>query len=141
MKDPPVSYEAYRKLAKRYAEIIDVKPHNAEYERPALLRLMPDVKGKLVLDAGCGTGSLTEWLLDKGAEVIGVDASPHMLQHAEERVGGKARLVQHNLDDPLNFLENNSIDLITSSLVMHYIKNLEPLFMSIIHISEPTRPY
>lgn len=137
MKDHPISYEAYRKLAKRYAEIIDVKPHNAEYERPALLRLMPDVKGKRVLDAGCGTGSLTEWLLDKGAEVIGVDASPHMLQHAEERVGGKARLVQHNLDDPLSFLENNTIDLIALSLVMHYIKNLEPLFHEFHRILKP----
>jgi len=136
MTNPP-SYEAYRKLAKRYTEIIDVKPHNAEYERPALLQLIPDVRGKLVLDAGCGTGNLALWLLDKGADVIGVDGSPHMLQYAEERVGGKAKLLQHNLEEPLSFLEDNIIDLVVSSLVMHYIKNLEPLFKEFHRVLKP----
>lgn len=39
------SYDAYKKLAKKYAEIINIKPHNAEYERPRLLKLIPNVKG------------------------------------------------------------------------------------------------
>ena len=60
-KDRFIAYDAYKKLAERYAEIVDVKPHNAEYERPGLLRVMPEVEGKMVLDAGCGSGSLTRW--------------------------------------------------------------------------------
>ncbi|MBM3291472.1 hypothetical protein FJY84_02210 [Candidatus Bathyarchaeota archaeon] len=72
MKDRFIAYDAYAKLAEKYAAIIDVKLHNAEYERPELLKMMPNVAGLRVLDAGCGTGSLTEWFLGHGAEVLGV---------------------------------------------------------------------
>src|SRR5512136_696931 len=118
-KDRFIAYDAYVKLAEKYAEIIDTKPHNAEYERPGLLRIMPDVQGRKVLDAGCGSGSLTHWLLDQGAEVVGVDASPEMLEHAAKRVGNRAKLRLHDLREPLGFIEDESFDLVASSLVMH----------------------
>jgi hypothetical protein len=47
-----IAYDAYERLADTYAEMIDTKPHNAYLERPATLSLLPDVKGKRVLDAG-----------------------------------------------------------------------------------------
>jgi len=137
MKDRFIAYEAYRKLAERYAEIIDVKPHNAEYERPGLLRLMPSVYGKYVLDAGCGSGSLTQWLLDHGAEVMGLDASPHMMAQAHKRVQGKADLRLHDLRDPLDFIGDDSIDLVVSSLVMHYIDDVEPVFREFHRVLKP----
>jgi ubiquinone/menaquinone biosynthesis C-methylase UbiE len=89
---------------------------------------MPPVMGKRVLDAGCGTGSLTEWLLVNGANVIGVDASPHMLEQAHKRIQDKALLLLHDLREPMFFIEDNSMDLIVSSLVLHYVDNLERVF-------------
>lgn len=68
-EEEPIALEAYEKLAERYAALIDTKAENAYYERPATLSLLPDVKGKRVLDAGCGSGLYSEWLLDHGAEV------------------------------------------------------------------------
>jgi hypothetical protein len=53
MKNNPLAYEAYQELADAYAAKIDTKPHNAYYDRPALLSLLPDLEGKKVLDAGC----------------------------------------------------------------------------------------
>jgi ubiquinone/menaquinone biosynthesis C-methylase UbiE len=63
MTDKPIALDAYETLAAAYAAVIDTKPHNAYYERPATLSLMPEVKGKRVLDAGCGTGVYSEWLI------------------------------------------------------------------------------
>ena len=119
-KDKLIAYDAYVKLAKKYAHIIDVKPHNAEYERPGLLHLMPDVQGKKVLDAGCGSGSLTSWVLERGTEVVGVNASPEMLKYATNRIGDKATLRLHDLRKPLSFLVGESLNLVSSSLVVHY---------------------
>ena len=47
-----------------------------------------------VLDAGCGTGGVTELLLARVPEgrVIGVDGSPSMIERARERLGGRADL-------------------------------------------------
>ena len=40
---------------------------------PVLWRFAGDVRGRKVLDAGCGTGYLTKKLHDRGAKVVGVD--------------------------------------------------------------------
>ena len=121
-----IAYDAYEKLADSYAEKVDTKPHNAYLEKPAILSLLPDVGGKKVLDVGCGTGRYTEWLLEHGAEVTGFDASPQMLAHARERVGDRAELVLHDLNDPMDFMEDDSVHLVLASLVLDYIDDWTP---------------
>ena len=121
-----IAYDAYRKLADAYAEKVNTKPHNAYLEMPAVLSLLPDVRGKRVLDAGCGTGRYTEWLLEHGAEVVGFDASPQMLEHAKERTGGRAELRLHDLNEPLDFVEDDSVDLVLATLVLDYVEDWTP---------------
>lgn len=58
----------------------------------ALMERVGDVEGQGVLDIGCGTGQTCVLLLDKGAEVTGVDVSSPMLALAKERTGGRAAL-------------------------------------------------
>jgi ubiquinone/menaquinone biosynthesis C-methylase UbiE len=60
MSNKPLAYEAYQILADDYSRLIDTKPHNAYYERPATLALLPNVKGMQVLDAGCGPGAYAD---------------------------------------------------------------------------------
>jgi SAM-dependent methyltransferase len=128
-RDRFIAREAYEKMADAYARMVDTKPHNAYLERPATLSLLTDVRGKRVLDAGCGTGRYTEWLVEHGAEVTGFDASPDMLAHAEERVGGRADLRLHDLNEPLDFLEDGSVDLVLATLVLDYIEDWRPVFV------------
>ncbi|MFN9254912.1 MAG: magnesium protoporphyrin IX methyltransferase [Gemmatimonas sp.] len=47
--------------------------------------LPPDLHGKRVLDAGCGTGTASIELAQRGAEVVAIDLSPTLVQHAQER--------------------------------------------------------
>ncbi len=70
-----ISYDAYNEMAEYYFTHVDTKPYNAYYERPATVSLLPEVKGKKVLDAGCAAGWYTEWLLNQGAEVTAIDFS------------------------------------------------------------------
>jgi SAM-dependent methyltransferase len=124
----PVALTAYEKLAERYAALIDTKPHNAYYERPATLSLLPRVRGKRVLDAGCGPGAYTEILLKRGAKVVGIDISPKMLALARKRVGSKAEFHQVDLAWPMHFLKGGSFDVIVSPLVLSYIRDVNSLF-------------
>jgi len=118
-----VSLNSYEEMAEYYFKYVDTKPFNAYYERPATISLLPDVKGKKVLDAGCAAGWYTKWLLEKGASVIAVDFSPNMIEMTKKRVGNKAEILRADLNEPLNFIEDESIDVVLSSLVLHYIKN------------------
>jgi 2-polyprenyl-3-methyl-5-hydroxy-6-metoxy-1,4-benzoquinol methylase len=118
MDDKPIALDAYETLAESFASVIDTKPHNAYYERPATFSLLPEVQGKRVLDAACGPGVHSEWLIARGAEVVGVDASQKMIELAKRRLGESADVRYADLRKPLTFLENKSFDIVLSSLTM-----------------------
>jgi SAM-dependent methyltransferase len=123
MTDKPIALDAYEALAEAYAAVIDTKPHNAYYERPATLSLLPEVKGKRVLDAGCGPGVYSEWLIEHGAEVVAVDASPKMVELAKLRLGRATDVRQADLSKPFTFLNSLSFDIVLSPLVLEYIED------------------
>lgn len=128
-KDQPIAQEAYDTLAEAYAAQVDTKPHNTYYERPATLSLLPEVKGKRVLDAGCGPGAYAEWLAAHGAEVVAIDANAKMVRLAKERLGDKAQILQANLEQPLDFLRDGEFDLIVCPLVMDYVRDWQKVFV------------
>ncbi len=109
-----VSHDSYEAMAEYYFRDIDNKPYNAHYERPATLSLLPEVEGKSVVDAGCAAGWYTELLLRMGAKVTAVDFSARMIEMTRRRVGTRARLIQADLNEPLEFLEDASQDVILS---------------------------
>lgn len=127
-KEKPIALDAYEKMAEKYAARIETAPYNAYIERPATLSLLPDVKGKHVLDAGCGPGLYAEILLELGATVTAIDASPKMIRFAKQRLRDRAKIYLANLEEPLDFLANTSVDIVLSSLVLDHVKDWKPLF-------------
>ena len=138
MSDRPIALDAYEVLAEAFAAVVDTKPHNAYYERPATISLLPEVKGKRVLDAGCGPGVYSEWLIEHGAEVVAVDASPKMVKLAKQRLGKKADVRQANLAEPLPSLESSSFDLVVSPLVLDYIQDWRSTFAEVYRVLRPS---
>ncbi|WJV45637.1 class I SAM-dependent methyltransferase [Streptomyces flavofungini] len=70
-------------LARDYARMAEENPVRVHSERFTLLDVLGDVRGRKVLDMGCGTGQYTRLLRDLGAvDVTGIDASEGMLEHA-----------------------------------------------------------
>ena len=86
-----------------------------------------DLTGKKWLDAGCGTGTLSRWLAERGCSVLGVDAASEMLavaaewvkaQHCEEKVSFNCvETIAHIA------LESNSIDGVLCSSVLEYVSD------------------
>ncbi|GAA4276551.1 class I SAM-dependent DNA methyltransferase [Aquimarina mytili] len=83
---------------------------------------------KNVLELGCGTGKNTEWLLNKADRIIGLDFSQEMLNKAKEKISDN-RVLFKNADLTEDWeIENNFADLITSSLTLEHIENLDHVF-------------
>ena len=128
MNQKPIALDAYETLAEAYAAVVETKPHNAYYERPATLSLLPDVKGKTILDAGCGPGIYSEWLIKNGAYVTAIDASPKMIELAKQRLGKTADVRLADMSKPLDFLESASFDVVLSPLVLDYIEDWRSIY-------------
>jgi SAM-dependent methyltransferase len=65
--------------------------------READVRLLGEVRGRRVLEVGCGSAPCARWLATEGAQVVGLDLSAGMLRHAvvaAERSGMGVPLVQ-----------------------------------------------
>jgi SAM-dependent methyltransferase len=134
MHETPIALEVYSQVADAYAARIDTKAHNAFYDRPAVLSLLPAVAGRRVLDAGCGPGVYAEWLAEQGAEVLGIDVCPRMLELARGRLGGKASFALADLGRPLDFLPPASFDLVVSALTLDYVRDWDGIFREFFRV-------
>ncbi|MFK7785953.1 MAG: class I SAM-dependent methyltransferase [Crocinitomicaceae bacterium] len=81
-----------------------------------------------VLELGCGTGKNTGWLLENAHEVIGLDFSGEMLNKAKEKINSpRVQFEKADLKKPWN-VEDASADLVTSSLTLEHIEDLDHIF-------------
>jgi SAM-dependent methyltransferase len=132
--DEPIARAAFNQLAEAYAAKAGTKPHNAYYDRPAVLSLLPPVEGRRVLDAGCGPGVYSEILTSRGAAVIGVDVCPRMVELANMRLQGKASFRVADLEKPLDFFADESFDLVVSALALDYVRDWDAVFKEFFRI-------
>ena len=109
--------------AKTYDAVSDPQ---VEMARPVLERL-PLGGDETVLDAGCGSGRVTELLLDRlpRGRVIAVDADAAMVAQARERLGDRAEVV---LQDLLELTVPEPVEAVFSTATFHWIPDHETLF-------------
>jgi len=86
-----------------------------------VLELMAPQPGERVLDLGCGSGHLTRALADRGARVLGVDASAAMLNDARAAYPGLA--FQLGRAEELPF--EAAFDAIFSNAALHWVPRAE----------------
>ena len=131
----PTVEEVYDDIAESYADgYWSDNPHQADLEFPATTDLIPEVAGERVLDAGCGSGVYTEWLLDRGASVVGVDVRESMLEETRDLVGTRATLHRADLSEGLPFASDGEFDGVVCAQVLDHLPSLETPFREFARI-------
>jgi trans-aconitate 2-methyltransferase len=97
------------------------------------LRLNGD---EVVLDAGCGSGRVTAELVARvpRGRVYGVDASPAMVDHAQQRVGDAAAILCQDL---VALRLPEPVDVVFSNATFHWIHDHDRLFAAIHRAIRP----
>jgi len=101
-------------------------------EWPTLRAMAADLRGRRVLDLGCGYGWFCRWARENGAaQVLGVDLSERMLARAATMTADPAiAYVRADLDRVE--LPAAAFDFAYSSLVLHYVDDL-PALLAKVH--------
>jgi trans-aconitate 2-methyltransferase len=100
-----------------------------------------------VLDAGCGSGRLTEELLGRlpAGEAVALDSSPEMLEQARQRLsrfGERVEYVEASLQDfeLADFKSANPVDGIFSNAVFHWVPDHAAMFRCLYAALKPGKP-
>ena len=99
-----------------------------DLEAEALRTILADIHFDSCMEIGCGTGKNTEWLITRAKRITAVDLSSEMLSKAKERVSSdRVEFKQADINKNWTFT-NGKYDLVSFSLVLEHIENLENIF-------------
>jgi len=115
--------DTYDVLAKGYYEGRKYKRGKGYFyscllEWPSTLKLLENVRGKRILDVGCGPGLYASLLIERGAIVKGIDISKEIIEIAKNE-SPKAEFIIGNAEK-LPF-KNSEFDIVIAPLVLHYL--------------------
>ena len=120
--------DAYTGFAEVYDLFMDQVPYEKWSRRITEILKEYGIPDGLVLDLGCGTGSMTELLAGAGYDMIGVDASEEMLELAYEKRAESGHDILYLLQDMREFELYGTVRAIVSVCdSLNYITEEEDL--------------
>ena len=130
---------AYQEAAQLPTSVVHYGP---DIPTEAQLRLLGDLRGKRVLELGCGGAQCSIAFAKAGATAIGVDFSAAQLAFARrlaEREEARIELRQGDLAD-LAFLRADTIDLVFSAYAFGYVEDLNRVFRQVHRVLKVGAP-
>jgi ubiquinone/menaquinone biosynthesis C-methylase UbiE len=121
-------YYAFRKKGGTANDLIEI---------PAMKKLMGDVKGKKLLDAGCGFGSYSIYCAQQGATVTAVDISPTMVELAKNEASQAGVQIDFSVQDAANLqdIPSGTFDMAISSVAACF--NVPTFFKEMARVLKP----
>lgn len=120
--------EAYDQLMGRWSRLLV----------PDLIDFAGVENGHRVLDVGCGTGSLSQGLLEYGSkiEVVGVDSATPFVEYADAQLTSQRANLQMADAQDLPF-PDDSFDRCLSLLVINFIPNAQAAMREMFRVTRP----
>ncbi|WP_137288668.1 class I SAM-dependent methyltransferase [Natronorubrum halophilum] len=135
-EDDPSVGDHYDAIATQWEAFTEL-PWKQRLLWPTVRSLLPEVAGKRVLDAGCGDGTYSRWLADRGADVVGIDVSRAMIDVARAAHGDHAEFRRAEMTDALDDVGDRRFDLVLCQHVLSHLPDLEVPYAEFVRVLEP----
>ena len=116
----------YDQLSSKYSDLIKkCVPRYDELLNTMFLYLEPDFKPLRILDLGCGTGNLTQRILEQfpDAQIDALDLSEDILEESRKRFANKSNMNYLQADFKSMNLPHGNYDLVMSSIAIHHVED------------------
>jgi ubiquinone/menaquinone biosynthesis C-methylase UbiE len=125
--------EAYQEWSEQY----DTNENKTrDLEAVALRSVLSSIHFDKVLEFGCGTGKNTVWFEQNAKEILSADFSEAMIAKAAEKIkSSKVQFAVTDINEPWDF-SKEKFDLVSFSLVLEHIQNIEAVFNKINQVTE-----
>ena len=108
--------------------------HSFVWERGrGVVELLAPVPGERILDLGCGTGHLTAYIAESGAEVVGIDSSEDMVRVASQNYPN----ILFEVADARSLPYVAEFDAVFSNAVLHWVRPPEAVIESVWRALRP----
>ncbi|QUI21673.1 methyltransferase domain-containing protein [Vallitalea pronyensis] len=123
--------------SKEWIDCVEINHYRKNILIPETLKMLGKVKGKKLIDIGCGEGGYSRLLAEKGACVVGVDYSQELINEAIKR---KATYdIQYYVKDAcyLEGIENEYFDLAISTMCLIAFEDLQSAMKELYRVLKP----
>jgi ubiquinone/menaquinone biosynthesis C-methylase UbiE len=125
-EDDDSSTRSWDRVADDWIAHADSNDYRNHFLMPRMLALVGDVRGRTILDLGCGEGGYARALAARGAHVVGVDGSARLIEVARARAAEAGltaiRFVRANAA-ALREIATSSIDIVVAAMSLMDVEN------------------
>lgn len=122
--------DQFERVSRQYGAFVGMDPFRNCLHYPAVMSELGDVRGRTILDIGCGDGRLARKFASEGATVYGYDSAPGQISEA---VALGTEGIRYSIATPQSFQCDELFDDAVSVLVLPYAESesaLTPFFAS-----------
>lgn len=106
---------------------------HSHIEKPAIIGLLGDIKGKRLLSIGCGSGEESKIFADHGAKVIGFDLSEKLIKIARSQYQD----IEFHVGDAETFIYEDKFDIAYAGFVAHYLPTWSKFLSNTAKLLDP----
>jgi 2-polyprenyl-3-methyl-5-hydroxy-6-metoxy-1,4-benzoquinol methylase len=130
--DPSQAYDAWHDAR----ETEDVQPRASAPWHSLTMAHLPEIRGRYVLEVGCGRGVFARYLAEQGANLVAADFSEAAVLHARKRLEGLnvTTLVADIQDLPF---EDGSFDVVISQETLEHVPDPAKGLAELVRVTRP----
>ena len=106
---------------------------------PNMLKFMGDVKGKKILDLGCGEGGYSRELTKRGAQLVSIDCSKKAIEYASNLAKEENLSIEHYVrnSNDLFDIKSERFDVVLCSMMLMDCEDFEGTLREVVRVLKP----
>ena len=130
---------AWNAMGDEWVELAQTGESRMCFIMPNMLKFIGDVKGKKILDLGCGEGGYSRELAKRGAQLVSIDCSKKAIEFATAFAKEENLHIEHFIrnSNDLFDIESDQFDIVLCSMMLMDCEDLEGTLREVVRVLKP----